>query len=166
MKTIAIALVLLASVMAFGQAVPSGQLSFTALNGPFGGAGVDIYGSYGISTYGELREDNFLFPSANGTFFGGSYQYRLDKYTCPLLINTNVNCNKFSTYANAGLGVGRTSIGTNNVNHIGGGFGFGVLYDPTGMGKYSITLIDLHEEHLAFDTVKGWTTIASVGDCN
>jgi len=145
------------------QAVPSGQLSFSALNGPFGSTGVDIYGTYGISTYGSLREDNFIFPAANGSFFGGSYQYSLDKYVCPLLVTTNISCNKFSTYVNAGAGVGRTTIGNSATNHLGGGFGMGILYDPTGMGKYSITLLDLHEERLAFDTVKGFTTIASVG---
>jgi len=98
--------VLSLAVAVFAQAVPSGQLSFNALNGPFGSAGVDIYGSYGISTYGSLREDNFLFPAANGSFYGASYQYSLDKYTCPLLVNTNISCNKFSTYVNAGAGVG------------------------------------------------------------
>lgn len=155
--------VLSLAVAVFAQAVPSGQLSFNALNGPFGSAGVDIYGSYGISTYGSLREDNFLFPAANGSFYGASYQYSLDKYTCPLLVNTNISCNKFSTYVNAGAGVGRTTIGNSSTNHLGGGFGVGILYDPTGMGRYSITLLDLHEERLAFDTVSGFTTIASVG---
>lgn len=156
-------LLVLLSTLALGQAVPSGQLSFTALNGPFGSAGVDIYGTYGVSTYGSLREDNFLFPAANGSFYGGSYQYSLDKYVCPLVINTNINCNKFSVYINGGAGVGRTTIGSNATNHLGGGFGAGLLYDPTGTGKYSITAVDFHEERLAFDTVSGWTSIASVG---
>jgi len=144
--------------------VPSGQLSFNALNGPFGTVGADIYGSYGISTYGELREDNFLFPAANGSFYQGSYQYSLDKYLCPLLLSTNINCNKFSSYVNAGAGVGRTTIGSSPaVNHLGGGFGAGVMWDPTGTGHFTVNLLDFHEERLNFDTVKGWTSIASVG---
>lgn len=143
--------------------VPSGQLSFTALGGPFGSAGVDIFGTYGVSTYGELREDNFLFPAANGTFFGAGYQYALDRYVCPLVINTNLNCNKFSTYVNGNLGVGRTTIGTNASNALGGGFGAGVNWDPSGNGHYTINLVDFHYEHLAFASVKGWTPIAAVG---
>jgi len=166
MKKALLAFVVLA-VAAFAQAPPtnvsSGQLSFTALNGPFGSAGVDIFGTYGVSTYGELREDNFLFPAANGTFYGGGYQYALDKYVCPLVIDTNLNCNKFSTYINANLGVGRTTIGTNTSNAIGGGFGVGLNFDPTGTGHYTINAIDFHYEHLAFGTVKGWTPIAAVG---
>lgn len=165
MKKVTIVLAVMLSCVSFGagQAVPSGQLSFNALNGPFGSAGVDIYGTYGVSTYGQLREDNFLFPAANGSFYGGSYQYSLDRFTCPLLTNTNVSCAKFGTYVNAGLGVGRTTIASSATNHIGGGFGAGIIYDPSGQGKYSVTLLDVHEERLAFDTVKGWTTIASVG---
>jgi hypothetical protein len=166
MKFACIALVVaLLSVVGFGQNpnVPSGQISFNALNGPFGSAGVDIFGSYGISTYGELREDNFLFPAANGSMYQGSYQYTLDKYVCPLVINLNINCKNFSTYVNAGAGVGRTEVGTTATNHLGGGFGFGVNWDPTGQGKFTVNLIDLHEERLAFDTVRGWTTIAAVG---
>ena len=143
--------------------VPSGQLSFNALNGPFGSSGVDIFGTYGISTYGELREDNFLFPAANGTFFGGAYQYSLDRFVCPLLINTNVNCNKFSTYVNAGAGVGRTTVGNNATNHVGGGFGAGINWDPVGTGHFTVNLLDLHEYRFNFDTVKGWTTVAAVG---
>ena len=143
--------------------VPAGTLNFNALNGPFGSVGVDIYGSYGVTTYGELRMDTLIFPAANGTFFQPSYQYRLDKYLCPLLINTNIKCNKFSSYVNAGVGVGRTTIGPTSSNHIGGGFGGGVMWDPAGNGHFTVNLIDLHEERLAFDTVKGWTTIASVG---
>jgi len=143
--------------------VASGQLSFTALNGPFGSAGVDIFGTYGVSTYGELREDNFLFPAANGTFFGGGYQYALDKYVCPLIINTNLNCSKFSTYINANAGVGRTTVGSNSSNALGGGFGVGINWDPSGNGRYTVNLIDFHYEHLAFASVQGWTPIAAVG---
>jgi len=163
----ALLVVLLLSVCALAQApptnVPSGQLSFTALNGPFGSAGVDIFGTYGVSTYGELREDNFLFPAANGTFFGGGYQYALDKYVCPLVVSTNLNCNKFSTYVNGNLGVGRTTVGNDSSNAVGGGFGAGINWDPSGKGQYTINLVDFHYEHLAFGTVKGWTPIAAVG---
>jgi len=167
MKLKYVVLLVLLSTLCFAQNpptnVPSGQLSFNALGGPFGSAGVDIFGTYGVSTYGELREDNFLFPAANGTFFGGGYQYALDKYTCPLVINTNLNCNKFSTYVNANLGVGRTTVGNTANNALGGGFGVGVNWDPSGKGTYTINLVDFHYEHLAFDTVRGWTPIAAVG---
>jgi hypothetical protein len=155
--------VLLLSVAAFGQSVPSGQLSFTALNGPFGSSGVDIFGTYGITTYAVIREDNFLFPAANGTFFGAGPQYSLDKYVCPLVINTNLNCNKFSTYVNANVGVGRTTVGQDATNALGGGFGAGVNWDPSGKGQFTMNLVDFHYEHLAFGTVKGWTPIAAVG---
>jgi hypothetical protein len=158
---------LLCSLTAFAQApptnVPSGQLSFTALSGPFGSAGVDIFGTYGVSTYGELREDNFMFPAANGTFFGGGYQYALDKYVCPLVVNSNLNCNKFSTYVNGNIGVGRTTVGSNANNAIGGGFGTGINWDPSGKGQFTVNLLDFHYEHFAFGTVKGWTPIAAVG---
>lgn len=167
MKTTLALMILMFSAFGFGQNpptnVPSGQLSFTALGGPFGSAGVDIFGTYGVTTYGELREDNFLFPAANGTFFGGGYQYALDKYVCPLVVSTNLNCNKFSTYVDGNVGVGRTTIGNNSNNAIGGGFGVGINWDPSGKGQYSVNLLDFHYEHLAFDTVKGWTPIAAVG---
>lgn len=162
----AMCITLLLCSMAFCQPptnVPAGQLSFTSLNGPFGSAGVDIFGTYGVSTYGELREDNFLFPAANGTFFGGGYQYALDRYVCPLVVNTNLNCNKFSTYVNANVGVGRTTIGDNASNAIGGGFGAGINWDPSGKGQFTVNLLDFHYEHLAFGTVRGWTPIAAVG---
>src|ERR1035438_6844295 len=125
--------IMLCSVFAICQpptTVPAGTLNFSALNGPFGSAGADIFATYGVSTYGELRYDNFFFPAINGTGFIPSYQYRLDKYVCPLVINTNLNCGKFSTYVNAGAGLARTTVGSNSVNHIGGGFGAGVNFDP------------------------------------
>ena len=157
----------LLAIACFGQVVPSGQLSFNALNGPFGSAGVDIYGTYGVTTYGLLREDNFLFPGVNGSFYGAGPEYSLDKYVCPLVIDTNLNCNKFSVYVNAELGVGRTTLGSTSTNHVGGGFGFGIPYDPTGTGRYTINLIDFHEMKLNFTnpdfSARGWTTIASVG---
>src|ERR1700687_535453 len=109
---------------------PQFTLNFNVLNGPLASAGVDFGATYGVTANYWLRADNLIFPAANGEYFGVGVQRTIPK-VCDLLVNTNLNCEKFQPYFGASGGITRVTIGTApSVQHGAGMFDVGTNYDP------------------------------------
>ena len=161
LKSLTVLLLLSAFVVAQNPSpstnVPSFQLNFNLLNAPQASAGTNIGAVYGVTSNFMLRGDTFILPSLGASYFGGGPQYSLP--TCKILAATNLNCTKFQFYVNASTGVARGIAG---VNHGAGMGGFGINYDPTNSGRYSINLIDLHVARLP-GVNRGVAVMAAVG---
>jgi hypothetical protein len=102
-----------------------------------------IGGTFQISEYFALRQENILAQAGNMTGYYGGFQYALRSLSKKLNAVSLFDANHIQFYVTASAGVDRVPRGNVDVQHYSFLAGGGANYDPSGKGVFSVNLFEL-----------------------
>jgi len=136
------------AVPAWGQQAPTPQQLFSfgcdavvVRQSGVSTPATDCYGPLALTPHLAMGPETLLAPGSNqqGYFGRVHYSFSFEKATA----KTQLPKNSFQGYVTASFGVVRNVPSTGpDTQHVGGMVGGGIMYDPTGSGKFIVKLFE------------------------
>lgn len=147
-KSILLVSVILLAALALAQAPPPStnasqfQVSLNFLGGQ--SSALSTAATSQFTTNIALRGDVIAMPGAGYTGYLGGAQYNLCGVAAieGFLATTSLSCGKIMPYVDGALGLGRVQQNGVSTQSIAGLARFGMNYDPSGTGRFTVNLFE------------------------